>query len=101
MDDLKDVLRDASLTTIAFAIALGYALLQTAEGVAYFVEGVTAHSHDFGRFGLASLPQYGQSLTWVWGHRLFTFGQLVSGLIELGTILLVAAFVRRRSKTSD
>jgi hypothetical protein len=96
--NLIGVLRDVQLATLAFAIALGWSLYQAASGLATFVEGVTVHSHGFDQFGpLASLPQYGESLTWVWGHHLFTFGQLVMGLIELGTVLLVTMLVRRFS----
>jgi hypothetical protein len=97
--NLMGLLRDVSLTTLAFAIALGWSLYQFAYGMATFVEGVTVHSRGFDQQlgGFASLPQYGESLTWVWGHHLFTFGQLVMGLIELGTVLLVTMLVRRFS----
>ena len=95
--NLAGVLRDVPLTTLAFAIALGWSLYQTALGVATFIEGVTVHVHaqDFGFTGYAAFPQEGLDLTWVWGHHAFGFGQFVLGLIELGTVLLVAMLVRR------
>jgi len=71
-------------------------------GLAVFVEGVTVHGHRVNEFGgFFSLPQEGTSLTWIWGHRIFTFGQLVLGLVELGTVLLVAMLVRRMSARAD
>ena len=64
--DLAGVLRDVPFTTLAFAIALGWSLYQTANGVATFVEGVTVRGHNF-PLGVLALPQYGDGLTWVWG----------------------------------
>lgn len=101
--DLAGVLRDVQLTTLAFAIALGWSLYQAALGVATFIESVTVHSHGFGGFpGVAfAFPvQAGYGLTWVWGHHIFAFGQLVLGLIELGAVLLAAALVRRFSRNT-
>jgi hypothetical protein len=100
--DLAGVLRDVPLTTLAFAIALGWSLYQTALGVATFVEGLTAHGHGLRPFAdFVGLPQEGTSLTWIWGGRVFTFGQLVLGLVELGTVLLVAMLVRRHSSRPE
>ena len=95
--NLVGVLRDVPLTTLAFAIALGLSLIQIAEGAATFITDVTQHGHDLNPgFGL-----YAGGLNWVWGHHLFAFGQFVSGLIELGTVLLIALLVRRFSSRAD
>lgn len=95
--NLAGVLRDIPLTTLAFAIALGWSLYQLAYGVGIFIEGVTSHGDGLNRVGFLDLPQYGTALTWVWGHHLFAFGQFVFGLLEVGTVLLVAMLVRRFS----
>jgi hypothetical protein len=88
-------LRDVQLGTLALAIALGWSLYQTAAGVATFVETWVA-SGTSGWAGYVSAQTLG--LTWVWHHHVFTFNQLVLGLIEFGTVLLVAAYVRRDSR---
>jgi hypothetical protein len=93
--NLLGPLRDVQLGTIALAIALGWSLYQTALGVATLVETYIA-SGTGGWTGYVSAQGIG--LTWVWHHHVFTFGQLVLGLIELGTVLLVAAYVRRDSR---
>lgn len=98
--DLAGVIRDVQLTTLAFAIALGWSLYQTALGLATFIEGLSVReSSPFGS-GFVGLPQEGFGLTWFWHHHLFDFGQFVLGLIELGTVLLVAVLVRRFSARS-
>jgi hypothetical protein len=103
---LANVLRDVSLTTLALAIALGWSLYQTGQGVAYFVEGIAAHrsgSLNGGSFVPVSGGVAGGPLTWVVGGRLLTFDQLVMGLIELGLVLAVAIYVRHitRSQVDD
>ena len=96
--NLAGVLRDVPLTTLAFAIALGWSLYQTALGVGTFIESVTIHVHSTDQLGFTEyIPGYGGGLTWIWGHHVFTFGQFVVGLTELGTVLLVALLVRRLS----
>lgn len=92
--DLGQIIRDVPLRTVALGIALGYALLQTAQGVATFFEDLSVHgsaAHEVP--SLITVPQY--NLNWVFGGHVFAFGQLVFGLLELGTVLLVAALVRR------
>jgi hypothetical protein len=83
------------LTTLAFAIALGLSLIQVAEGVATFITDVTQHGHDLNE----GLGLYGGGLNWFEGHH--PFGQFVTGLIELGTVLLIALLVRRLSSHAD
>ena len=99
--DLAGVIRDVQLTTLAFAIALGWSLYQTALGLATFIEGLSVRgSGPFVGSGFVGLSQEGFGLTWVWHHHLFDFGQFVLGRIELGTVLLVAVLVRRFSARS-
>jgi hypothetical protein len=96
--NLAGVIRDVQLATLAFAIALGWSLYQMALGVGTLIEGVTYRVHSADQFGFTGyIPGYGGGLTWVWGHHPFSFGQFVLGLIELGTVLLVAVLVRRFS----
>jgi hypothetical protein len=87
---VEDVLDDLKLTTLAFAIAIGWSIYQVAYGVAQVVEGLTSHvsSDDIG--GVA-----GGSMTWVIGHRVLTLDTLVAGLVELTVALVIAALVRR------
>jgi hypothetical protein len=94
--NLLGPLRDAQVGTLALAIALGWSLYQTALGIATLIEGALTRTGGLG--GFTGYVQSGLGLTWVWHHRVFTFGQLVLGLIELGTVLLVAVFVRRRTR---
>ena len=42
-DELVRFLRDATLLTLAFAIAIGWSLFQFAHGVATFLDALTAH----------------------------------------------------------
>ena len=95
--DLVGVLRDVPLTTLALAIALGLSLIQIAQGVAAFITDATQHGHDLNE----GLGLYGGGLNWFCGHHLFAFGQFVTGLIELGTVLLIALLVRRLSSHAD
>ena len=98
--NLIGVLRDVQLSTLALAIALGWSLYQTALGVGTFIEGVTTRaSPESGCTGY--VPGLGTGLTWVWGDHVFSFGQFVMGLIELVTVLLIAALVRRHSRSVD
>jgi len=95
--DLGQLIRDVPLRTLALAIAIGYALLETARGLGYFITVLTEHGHDVGE---AFSYGYGGTMTWVWGHHVFSFGQLATGLVELGAVLLVAALVQRYSRAS-
>jgi hypothetical protein len=88
------VMRDVQLTTLALAIAFGLSLIQIAEGVASFIEGLTQH----GSGAHQAQFEFGVSLSWVFGGHLFAFGQLVQGLIMLGVVWVVAWLVRRRAQ---
>jgi hypothetical protein len=65
--------------------------------VAAFITDATQHGHGLNE----GLGLYGGGLSWVWGHHLFAFGQFVTGLIEFGTVLLIALRVRRLSSHAD
>lgn len=97
--DLEGIVRDVPLRTLALGIALGYSLLAAANGVAAFIEGLAAHGHGVHDLVGNYFPGSQYSLTWIFGGHVFTFGPLVQGLIELGTVLLVAALVRRSART--
>jgi hypothetical protein len=92
-DELEALLRDTTLTLIAFAIALGWSLYQLVHGVAIFVDALTTHVPT------GNTPIYtssGDGLSWVVHHRIVTLDAIVMGLIEVALVLAVAAFVRRR-----
>ena len=91
-DEIEGILRDLTLTGIAFAIAIGWSLYQLAHGIAVFVDGLLTRvpSSQGTYFG------GGQGLTLVVRHRLVTLDGIVIGVIELAVVLAAAAFVRRR-----
>lgn len=93
---LDELLRDVTLVTLAFAIAIGYSLYQLAHGVAIFVDGLTTHYPAHTAVPLYAPPP-GQGLTWEIGHRLVTLDSLFIGLIELALVVLAAAYVKSRS----
>jgi hypothetical protein len=91
--DLRRLLADATLVTLALAIALGWSLYQFAQGAATFVDALTtnlpAGTHD-------SVPYFdGGGLTWFVGDRIVTLDGMVRGAIEVGVVVLVAVVVRR------
>lgn len=90
--DLERLLREATLTTLAFAIALGWALYQAVSGLAYLITtaltSVDSTNEGFG-FGLGQL-------TWRLGNHVFAFAPLIQGLIEFAVVLTVVLLVRRR-----
>ena len=43
LDAVEAVLEDVKLTTLAFAIAIGWSVYQVGVGVAQFVEGLLTH----------------------------------------------------------
>jgi hypothetical protein len=86
--DLERLLRETTLTALAFAIALGWSLYQAASGFAYLITSAL-DSVDTGETYLGPL-------TWKVGNHVFAFAQLIQGLIELALVLAVILFVRRR-----
>lgn len=89
MRQLDDVLRDATVTGLAFAIAIGWSLFRVAQGVATFVEGLSTHASFGGEVA-------GGAMTWTVGHHFVSLDGIVTGLIELAVVLAVAAIVRSR-----
>jgi hypothetical protein len=91
LDAVEEVLADVKLTTLAFAIAIGWSIYQVAYGVGQLVDGLLTHlSSDGSGFGPTG------ALTWVVGHHIVSLDTLLVGVLELTTALVVAAFVRRR-----
>lgn len=91
---LDRLLRDLTLTTLALAIALGWALYQFAAGISDLVATLLVEYPDTGG-GSLDLP-----LTWQIGGRVLTFHQLLRGSIDLVVVLAVAAFVYHRRATA-
>src|SRR5919106_5778395 len=94
------LLRDLTLVTLALAIAIGWSLIQVAEGFAALVSGLLYEIGDEGPapnfFAPYGLTEWGGVLTWEVGGRVLSFGALVVGLIQLGVVLVVAALIYRR-----
>jgi hypothetical protein len=93
-EELDRLLEDLTLLTIAFAIALGWSLFQLAHGVATFIDGLTVHvpaGTDGGQF-------FGQGggLSWIVDRHIISLDGILTGLVELASVLLVAVFVRSR-----
>jgi hypothetical protein len=85
-----------TLTTLAFAIALGWSLFQVASGLGSLIT-TAVHGYDNGgdSFGVVG------ALVWKVGDHFVVFDQLVQGLIEFGVVLVVFLFVARSSRGSD
>jgi hypothetical protein len=88
---LKQLLQDTTLTSLAFAIALGWSLIQVAEGLGALITGALPHSGGDFPFPL---------LGWTLGGHILDFQQLLYGLIELALVLVVFLLVRRRARSS-
>ncbi|HEU5491497.1 MAG TPA: hypothetical protein VFU84_11945 [Gaiellaceae bacterium] len=102
-DAFDRLLRDLTLVTLALAIALGWSLIQVAEGVAGLFAGLLYEidGNDGGPnfFAPYALTRWGGVLTWDVGGRVLSLGPLVAGLVQLGVVLAVAVFVYRRART--
>jgi hypothetical protein len=92
LQDLERLLRETTLTTVAFAIALGWSLYQVASGLGGLVVVALPNSDGANPFGT--------SIGWTWGGHVFEFQGLLQGLIEFAVILAVALVVQRRSRRS-
>ena len=91
--ELDGLLRDITLRTLTFAIALGWSLFQLARGVASFIDALLTHLPS----SAADAPYFtGQDggLTWVVGRRVVALDGILLGLVELAFVLAVAAVVR-------
>jgi hypothetical protein len=96
-DELVRLLRDTTLLTLAFAIALGWSLFQFASGVATFLDAlVTRLPPDSINSRFYPVSGDGFGLTWVVGRHVVSLDGVFTGLVEVGVVLLVAAIVRRR-----
>jgi hypothetical protein len=82
--ELDRLLRDVTLMTLAFAIALGWSLFQVAEGVETLVIGAI-HRSDNSPGGLS----------FILGQHVFYFEPLLGGLVELAVVMAVILLVQR------
>jgi hypothetical protein len=90
--DFERLLRETTLTTVAFAIALGWSLYQVASGLGYLIVAALQNSDGANPF------QTG--IGWTWGDHVFDFQPLLQGLIEFAVVLAVVLVVQRRSRPS-
>jgi len=93
---LDRLLHDATLTALAFAIALGWSLYQVAVGVSSLVTTYFTSPNGQDK-ALFFDVQLSQGLAWQVGSHVLAFGRLVAGVIELVLVLLIALLVRRRA----
>ena len=92
--DLEQLLRDTTLTTLVFAIALGWSLFQVVSGLGYLIVGA------FQKTSPDDL--YGGSLSFTLGRHVFIFQPLLQGLVELAAVIALLVFVlRRRTQISN
>ena len=87
-DTLDDLLEQFTLLTIAAAIALGYAVLNLAQGVAAFVLSALTERRD-------EFDGFGGTLTLDVGGRTLEFAQLASGIVTLAVVLAAILYVLR------
>ena len=87
--DLEQLLRDTTLTTLAFAIALGWSLFQVVSGLGYLITVTLQKSSpdDLYRVG---------PLSFTLGRRVFIFQPLLQGLVEFAAVIALVFFVQRR-----
>jgi F0F1-type ATP synthase membrane subunit c/vacuolar-type H+-ATPase subunit K len=88
--ELGRLLRDATFTTVASAIALGLGVYQVGNGVAYLIAEAVEDNTALRN------PTLGFAVR---GH-IFYFQPLIEGLITLGIVLVVVLIARRRVGTS-
>ena len=86
-ESLDDLLRQVTLLTLAAAIALGYAVLSLAQGIAALVlSGFTERETEFSSGSPVSLDV---------GGRTLEFAQLTVGVIEVAVVLAAILYVVR------
>jgi len=85
LTELDRLLRDVTLMTLAFAIALGWSLFQFAQGVENLIIGAI-HKSDNSPGGLSFML----------GKHAFYFDPILAGLIEVAVVVAVILLVRRR-----
>ena len=94
-ESLDRLIRDLTLTTLALAIAGGWALFQVASGLA---NAITTLLNHFPPGDLYGRPSYYGVLAWRVGDRILAVGDLVKGLIELALVIAVAVLIRFRKQ---
>jgi hypothetical protein len=88
-DELEDLLSRAGLVTLTAGIALGYALLNLAQGVSALVLSISTEQDG-------QLLNAGRGpLSLEVGGRLLEFAQLVAGVVTLAVVLGVILYVLR------
>ena len=95
--DLERLMRDTTLTTLAFAIAIGWALYQLAASIAGFI---TTAIQDTTIQDTVDAGGEFPSFSLHWGDHVFYFLPLVQNLIVLAVVLAVALVVHRRARAS-
>ena len=84
--DLERHLRDVTLITLVFAIAIGWSLYQVASALGYFFVTIFQRADN--------TPD--TAFSFALRSHVFYFDPLVESLIALGFLLAVALYVRRR-----
>jgi hypothetical protein len=95
--DLDRLLRDATLVTIALAIALGYSLLNLAGAIGETVTTFLSPQDRGSGFGNA----FAQPLTWWIGRHPLTFSRLLPSAVQSALVLIVAAAVYARHRRAQ
>lgn len=93
-ETVERLLRDATLVTLALALALGWTLVLVGQGLAETVTTLLTHYPQSEVLDLDG----GRPLTWAVGNRILALNSLVSGLIALGLVFAVAVAVDRRTR---
>lgn len=93
-EHIDRLLAQSSIVKLALGVAIGWSLFQVAKGVADLVNGLLTKYPSGSQF---SAYQNSQAVTWIVGRRVLTFTTLISGMVELAVMLLVAAWIVRRT----
>ena len=88
--ELERLLRDTTLTTLAFAIALGWSLYQVGVSVASLINLGILHTTEGGK----------PPLSVAWGDHVFYFEPLLLNILVLFVVLAVILLVQRRVRPS-
>ena len=87
--ELERLMRDATLITLVFAIAIGWSLYQVASALGYFFVTIFQKADN--------TPDTAFSFTL--GSHVLYFDPLVESLIALAFLLAVAVYVRNRFRS--
>jgi hypothetical protein len=98
--DLEKLLRDTTLVTLALAIGFGWSLYHLAQGIAQFIDTLTANVPKDEPLGYFE-PGSSGGLTWRVGHRVLTLDGILQGLIELAVVATVAVLISRRARAAS